>query len=193
MKIGIDVDGVLFDAERAYRTSAEILTLDVFGAKEDKLINKSEMAVDVRMGWTPEETDVWMKDCLIKDAKNANFMPGAIEVINRLKNMGHKLYIITARGGDFLEMENITLDKLKEVNLEFDGYFFASGDKGKICQENGIEILIDDGLNNCKSACEKGIKSLYFRDVNIAKFEHELCKEVNNWGEIYKYFKLNVE
>lgn len=193
MKIGIDVDGVLFDAERAYRTSAEILTLDVFGAKEDKLINKSEMAVDVRMGWTPEETDVWMKDCLIKDAKNANFMPGAIEVINRLKNMGHKLYIITARGGDFLEMENITLDKLKEVNLEFDGYFFASGDKGKICQENGIEILIDDGLNNCKSACEKGIKSLYFRDVNIAKFEHELCKEVNNWGEIYKYFKLNEE
>lgn len=193
MKIGIDVDGVLFDAERAYRTSAEILTLDVFGAKEDKLINKSEMAVDVRMGWTPEETDVWMKDCLIKDAKNANFMPGAIEVINRLKNMGHKLYIITARGGDFLEMENITLDKLKEVNLEFDGYFFASGDKGKICQENGIEILIDDGLNNCKSACENGIKSLYFRDVNIAKFEHELCKEVNNWGEIYKYFKLNVE
>ena len=193
MKIGIDVDGVLFDAERAYRTSAEILTLDVFGAKEDKLINKSEMAVDVRMGWTPEETDVWMKDCLIKDAKNANFMPGAIEVINRLKNMGHKLYIITARGGDFLEMENITLDKLKEVNLEFDGYFFASGDKGKICQENCIEILIDDGLNNCKSACEKGIKSLYFRDVNIAKFEHELCKEVNNWGEIYKYFKLNVE
>ena len=193
MKIGLDVDGVIFDAERAYRTSAEIFTLDVLGAKEDKLINKSEIGVDIRMGWTEEQTRKWLNEYLLDIARNANFMPGAIEVIKRLKDMGHKLYIITARGGDFIEMKYITLERLKEVGLELDGYFFKAKDKGQICKDNGIDILIDDGLNHCRSACEKGIKALYFRDVNIKKFNHELCYEVNNWGEIYKYFKLNVE
>lgn len=193
MKIGLDVDGVIFDAERAYRTSAEIFTLDVLGAKQDKLINKNEISVDIRMGWTKEETRNWLNEYLLNIARNVNFMPGALEVIQKLKDMGHKLYIITARGGDFKEMKDITLDKFKEVNLELDGYFFAIKDKGQVCRENDIDILIDDSLNHCKSACEKGIKALYFRDVNIEKFNHELCKEVNNWGEIYKYFKLNVE
>lgn len=191
MKIGIDVDGVLLDSERAYRTSAEIYTLDVLGAKEDRILNKAEMSVENRYGWTEEESRFWHENYLLQAAEDSNFMPGAVEVVRKLQEMGHELYIITARGGYIKEMKDSALRKLEDAGLKFDGYYFNVKDKGNICKDIGIDIMIDDGICNCKNICNNGIKVLYFRDVNMEKIENPLVTEVNNWGEIYKYFKLN--
>lgn len=191
MKIGIDVDGVLLDSERAYRTSAEIYTLDVLGAKEDRLLNKAEMAVEQRYGWTEEEARFWHENYLLRDAESANFMPGAVEVVKKLQDMGHELYVITARGGYIKEMQDSAMRKIEEQGLKFDGYYFNVKDKGEVCKEIGIDVMIDDAIRNCIKICDEGIKVLYFRDVSMEKLENPLVTEVNNWGEIYKYFKLN--
>lgn len=191
MKIGIDVDGVLLDSERAYRTSAEIYTLDILEADEDRLIDKAEMAVEDRYGWTEDEAKYWHENYLLKDADSSNFMPGAVEVVKKLREMGHELYVITARGGYIKEMQDSAMKKFEEQNLKFDGYYFNVKDKGELCEKIGIDIMIDDGVRNCIKVCDKGIKVLYFRDVNMNKLDNELSVEVNNWGEIYKYFKIN--
>lgn len=187
MKIGIDIDGVLLDSENAYRVSAEIYSLDVLG--EDRLVAKDIMPIEDRYNWTKEETDIWHRDYLPYVAENSNFMPGAIEVVKKLQEMGHSTYVITARGDFNPRMKDIALSQFENAGLKFDEYYFAVEDKGKLCEEIGIDIMIDDLDRNCKKVIDHGIKVLYFRDTGLKKIDNSLSYEVNNWGEIYKYFK----
>ena len=55
--------------------------------------------------------------------------------------------------------------------------------------------MIDDKASICKQISENKIKSLYFRNVNREILqENDYLKEVNNWGEIYRYiYNLNLE
>ena len=52
--------------------------------------------------------------------------------------------------------------------------------------------MIDDNHNHIKEVSDKKIKTLYFRDSYMKKLEeNEYIKEVNGWGEIYRYlYKL---
>ena len=151
----------------------------------------AEMTIEKRFDWSEEEAHKWHETCLLEEARNSHFMPGAVEVVKKLQEMGHETYIITARGGYIKEMKEAALEKFEEKNLKFDGYYFQVKDKGELCQEIGIDILIDDAIKNCRGACEKGVKTLYFRDIGMDELKNDLSFEVHNWGEIYKYFKLN--
>lgn len=43
-----------------------------------------------------------------------------------------------------------------------------------------------------KRLADNEVKTLYFRDTNLMKLEeNQYIKEVNNWGEIYRYIKCN--
>ena len=54
--------------------------------------------------------------------------------------------------------------------------------------------MIDDNYMNCLEIAEKNIKTLYFRDTNLMTLEeNKYIKEVNNWGEIYRYIKESME
>ena len=49
--------------------------------------------------------------------------------------------------------------------------------------------MIEDNYNWIKKLVEDKFKILYFRDVNMTKVkESEYLTEVNNWGDIYRYF-----
>ena len=53
--------------------------------------------------------------------------------------------------------------------------------------------MIDDDYKIIKQLAENGIKTLYFRDTGLKKLEeNEYIKEVNNWGDIYRYIKENL-
>ena len=84
MKIGIDIDGVILDSETAFKVSAELYSLDVLG--EDKMLDNSTSRFEERYSWTKEQREVWHQKYLPIEAEKVNFMPGAIEVIKRLKN-----------------------------------------------------------------------------------------------------------
>ena len=48
--------------------------------------------------------------------------------------------------------------------------------------------MIDDDWRIIKNLSDNSVKTLYFRDTNLKKLqENEYIKEVNNWGEIYRY------
>ena len=50
--------------------------------------------------------------------------------------------------------------------------------------------MIDDDWRIIKKLSDNKIKTLYFRDTNLKKLEeNEYIKEVNNWGDIYRYFR----
>ena len=48
--------------------------------------------------------------------------------------------------------------------------------------------MIDDDYKVIEHLAKNKVKTLYFRDTNLKKLEEkEYIKEVNNWGDIYRY------
>lgn len=188
MKIGIDLDGVVIDSETTFRTYEEIFDIDVL--KGNNLINKEEPKFQARYNWTSEQEKEFIEKYFMKVSKESNLMSGFIGIYNLLKEQGHEFIVITARGGFIKEMKDDAIRLLEENNIKFDKYHWQVEDKLKICKDEKVDLMIDDDWRIIKRLSENGVKTLYFRDTNLVKLEeNEYVKEVNNWGEIYRYIR----
>ena len=188
MKIGIDLDGVVIDSETTFRTYEEIFDIDVL--KGNHLINKEEPKFQARYNWTNEQEKEFIEKYFLIVSKESNLMSGFIGIYNLLKEQGHEFVVITARGGFVKEMKDDAIRLLNENNITFDKYYWHIDDKLEICQKENVDIMIDDDWKIIKKLTENKIKTLYFRDTNLMKLEeNKYIKEVNNWGEIYRYIK----
>lgn len=188
MKIGIDLDGVIFDSEKNFRVYAELYDVNVL--KRNSIINNQELLFQNRYKWTEDEIQEYFNRYQEKIALESNFMPGAKEVIELLKQEDHQLIIITARGGMNKNMIDITKKLLKENKMDiFDNYYFAVKDKADICQKENIDIMIDDSYEHCKKTSERKIQTIYLKDAPSYDLKNEYTKVLYNWGEIYRYIK----
>lgn len=191
MKIGIDIDGVILNSENLFRVKAELY--DLLELKRSGITDKKGFLEAERYNWTKNEIENFREKYLIQATKESSLMPGAKEVLELLKNDGHELIIITARGLTIKGMKEVGEEKLNEFGLKFDKYYWAIENKFEICKKENIDIMIDDKESVCKQTSEKKIKTLYFRDVGREKLEeNEYLKEVNNWGEIYRIIKKKL-
>ena len=188
MKIGIDLDGVVIDSETTFRTYEEIFDIDVL--KGNNLINKEEPKFQARYNWTNEQEKEFIEKYFLKVSKESNLMSGFIGIFNLLKEQGHEFVVITARGGFVKEMKDDAIRLLEENNIKFDKYYWHVEDKLEICKNEKVDIMIDDDWKIIKRLADNEVKTLYFRDTNLMKLEeNEYIKEVNNWGEIYRYIR----
>ena len=186
MKIGIDLDGVVIDSETTFRTYEEIFDIDTL--KGNNLINREEPKFQARYNWTKEQEEEFIKKYFLKVSKESNLMSGFLGVYNLLKQQGHEFVVITARGGFIKEVKDDAIRLLEENNIKFDKYYWMIDDKLEICQNEKVDIMIDDDWRIIKKLADNKIKTLYFRDTNLVKLEeNEFIKEVNNWGDIYRY------
>ena len=191
MKIGIDLDGVVIDSETTFRTYEEIFDIDIL--KGNNLINKEEPKFQYRYNWTNEQRKEFIERYFLPVSKESNLMSGFIAIYNLLKNQGHEFVVITARGGFIKEMKDDAIRLLKENNINFDKYYWNVKDKLEICKSEKVDIMIDDDWRIIKNLADNQVKTLYFRDTNLIKLEeNEYIKEVNNWGEVYRYIKENI-
>lgn len=188
MKIGIDLDGVVIDSETTFRTYEEIFDIDVL--KVNNLINKEEPKFQARYNWTSEQEKEFIEKYFLTISKESNLMSGFIAIYNLLKKQGHEFVVITARGGFIKEMKDDAIRVLEENNIKFDKYYWNVQDKLEICKNEKVDIMIDDDWRIIKKLADDEVKTLYFRDTNLMKLEeNEYIKEVNNWGEIYRYIR----
>lgn len=189
MKIGIDLDGVIFDSERIFRVYAELY--DILELHQNGIIDNREVRFQERYNWSQEIINNFMRKYHTKIIEEAAFMPGAKEVIKMLKNEGHELIIITARGNKKKEHIAITEDILKKNNMYiFDKYCWGVEKKREVCVAEKIDLMIEDSNNNCKAISDAKIKTIYFKDApNYDIEENEYLKTLYNWGEIYRYIK----
>ncbi len=187
MNIGIDLDGVLFDTERHFRCYAHIFDFDNNGKG---LVAPDEFTFQHKFQWSEETFQKFIYEYMLDIMKRVSFMPGSEKVIDLLKQQGHKLFIITARGGLEEKEIEITKNRLKNSNMSFDGVFYGCMDKVAICKQEKIDYMIDDSPINVKKLSENGIKCIYFRDHSSPKLDGDNITEVISWGEIYKMFKM---
>ena len=93
MRIGIDIDGVLTDFEKW-----QLEVGSKFFVKYNKnIVNPDGYDSDTVFNVTKEMDSEFWHDYLYDYAKNEPTRKFAGEVIDKLKNKGYKIYIITAR------------------------------------------------------------------------------------------------
>lgn len=192
MKIGIDLDGVVIDSETTFRTYEEIFDIDIL--KGNNLINRKEPKFQARYNWSSNQEKEFIEKYFLKVSRESGLMSGFIATYDLLKKQGHEFVVITARGGYVKEMKDDAIRLLEENNIKFDKYYWNVEDKLEICKKEKVDIMIDDDWNIIKKIAENKIRTLYFRDTNLMILEeNKYIKEVNNWGEIYRYIKENME
>ncbi|MBQ7140529.1 MAG: hypothetical protein IJO32_03415 [Bacilli bacterium] len=188
MKIGIDLDGVVIDSENIWRVYEEIFAIDDLNNR--KIYNREEPKFQNRYDCSLEEQKLFFDKYLLKAAKESNLKPGFLPVYKKIKEFGYELIVITARGMHFEEMKDDALRLLEKNNIVFDKYYWNITNKVEICKKENIDIMIDDDYKIIEDLSKNNIKTLYFRDVNLKKLdETKYIHEVNNWGDIYIYFK----
>lgn len=182
MRVGIDLDGVVFNSEMYFMACAEIY--DVQTLHRNSLVLPGEPRVQRKYAWSEAETEGFIR----RFATSADFdvMPCAKFVIGELAKE-NELIVISARGQfDPAEIE-VARKKLKEADISFDRYLFGHLDKTQTVLENKIDVMIDDRYDVCETLSRLGVFCLYFRMAGRKKLpESDLLKEVNHWGEVYR-------
>ena len=189
MRIGIDLDGVIFDSEKLYRIYSELY--DIQDLKKNSIRNNREIKFQDRYSWSEEETDGFVKKYHRKITEVSNFMPGAKDIIPLLKEEGHTLIVITARGKLNKDLIPITIQRLKDNDLDiFEKYYWGTENKEEICKQEKIDLMIDDSNKNCEKLAKDHIHTIYLKDApSFDVEENEYLKVLYNWGEIYRYIK----
>lgn len=188
MKIGIDIDGVILDYESKLRVQAEIY--DVLELNGNGKINNNADLFEEAYGWTKEQSDYFIYTYFEKLSEEVPLMPGAKEIIEYLKDAGHELVIISARGRSLPNMINLAKNLLDKNNLVFNKYLWKQGDKLNACIEEKIDIMIDDNSAICEKLSKNKVKTIFLKSVGTRDLnENDYLKKVTNWGEIFRYFK----
>lgn len=140
----------------------------------------------------PEAIKIY-RESMEKDIWNFQIKPvsWSIEKIKELVQIGHELFIVTARNSEYLTDYTIEWVK-KYYQSAFRKIIFADHhtdkhrEKSEICIDNGIEIMIEDNLDFALELAKNGIKTfLLEKPWNIHRFEtHDNIIKVKNWKDI---------
>lgn len=152
LNIGIDVDGVL-------------IKLDDYQLKygkeffEKSAIDETKYHIQDIFDCSSRQSGFFWIRNFKRYCMNSPATKDAAQVIKRLRNDGHKIYIITSRAGTkrkyptgFIFRKTL-LKWLKKRRIEFDKIFFCSSkkshiDKFRVCKKIKIDIMIDDKKEN---------------------------------------------
>ena len=192
MNIGIDIDGVLTDLEKAI--------ID-FGTKMS-VEEKWPIKIDVSkyweveaLEWTQEQADKFWNKYLVEYVVESKPRMFSEEIIEMLKKEENNIYIITARNEYGMppeyygKMQELTREWLKNQDIKYDKLIFArDSEKLHQCIENNVDIMIEDSPSNIQNISTK---------IKVIKFDCQYNKQVNgeniitaySWYHIYDIIK----
>lgn len=196
MNIGIDIDNVI---SKFNDTLFEEYIKHDKELRNTGIINKN--AKDIRNGmfdWSDEEETTFYLNNIERIANNLELIETADLYINKLKEEGNKIYIISGRdNGEYTNPYEMTEKWLKKYNIKYDEIIltnaYYSDEKAEICKQKGIDLMIDDSSRVCNSMKKYNIKSIIM-DTPYNRQEKEI-QRAYNWEEIYNIInnkKINV-
>ena len=186
MNIGIDIDGVLTNYEREVLDYGTKICIEEGWPIEIDLRKYDETET---FNWNQERANKFWNKYIIKYFTETPVRKFAPEVIEKLRQDGHKIYLITARDDYGMPLEyygkeqEITKVWLEKNNIKYDKLIFET-EKLEPCRENRIDVMIEDSPSNINEL------SKY---IKVIKFDCQYNKNVNNsnvttaysWYHIY--------
>ena len=185
MRIGIDIDDTI--CKTTETLEPELIKYDKEVLRGSGIIHP-ELKYFGKFDWTKEEKNEFKKKYIKDILKNSSYKKDALEIINKLYNEGFEIIYITARNSSIYGSKT-TKDWLIKNGFPITKLIMDGDEKGSICAENKIDFFIDDSKKHCKEALEK-CKNIKVIGFNIEK--NDSFTVSNNWYEIYKIIKENI-
>lgn len=187
MKIGLDIDDTLIYSFEDFLTFYN----EVNNTSYKKEENTSDKKFHEFLGITKQQLVEWYKE-YDKHERSSNLKPieGAREVLRELVSK-HEFVLITARQ-DFLAEKTKNLVNKHYADFNFRIVFNKEGiklDKGTICINEGVKIMVDDDIDNALNCVSKGIKVILLNKPWNRRENHREIIRVNNWAEILEEIK----
>lgn len=192
MRIGIDIDDTLTDVKneliKAGENYARSLGKDIKVDKnfEDKNNNGNKWQEMFQFNY--EELKYFLKDIQESITNKAKPRENVVEVINKLKNDGNEIIIITARDSEFHDDPyKYSKDWLDKNNIYYDKLVVNARNKEDSCIEEKIDLFIDDSESNCLKVNKAGIKTIRVCNEIENNNSNLIC--FNNWNDIYSFIQ----
>lgn len=193
-KIGFDVDGVLTDLE-SYQLK--------YGKKyfgENSVIDDTKYDVSDIFGVTRSQRDSFWTKYIWKYCLQENIRQDAKAVIDKLREDGHEIHIITgrvhttkqnAKGQLFRKMLEYWL---KKNGIKYDSINYCSEDnsdseKYEICKKLGIDVMVEDKKENIDKISTIADVVCISTKWNQDVLENEHVKKTTVLWDAYKIIK----
>lgn len=191
MNIGIDIDNVISNFNEVLKE--EFLKHDK-ELRNTGIVNPNLYMTKGMFDWSEDEIWGFYLENIERIAKSLEVKTGAKEYIDKLKEDGHMIVIITGRdNGDYADPWSMTENWLKQKEIKYDKLIITDAYKNNKhaktdkCFENNIDIMIDDSIHNCMDCIENNITTLLM-DTPYNRAEKDMIR-VNNWEEVYEFIK----
>ena len=189
MRIGIDIDNTLTKIQDELNKAAFEYAISL-GKKIDNYdnsledINNNGDLYKEKFQLSYEELKYFLKNIQEEITKKALPRENVKKTIDKLKEQGHEIYIITARDYEFHDDPyKLSKDWLDNNEIYYDKIIVNAREKSSICIKEKIDIFIDDQYNNCFNVKNVGIKAIMITDKY---HENKEIIQLSNWNEIYK-------
>ncbi len=192
MRIGIDIDDTTMITVKSMLKYADIYDVEVLGKSGingNMGLIQNRYYLKALYGWNQEEKMDFFNKYYKNVLEECEFMPGAIDVIKKLKNEGNEIYFITARLIGIQNCDTETITKKSLQVIPYDKLILHTPDKLKASKENNIDVFIEDSYDTCKELTENGIKSYLMTSKMNENIETGEIERVHNWTEVYEKLK----
>ena len=181
MKIAVDIDDTLNTVDRVRYAGEYIRRKNLPSRLKDENAHAFAEVYD----WAEEDVLEFIHDGGITAFTDAPARKGAKEILTRWHEAGIEVIIVTSRMASwFGNPEKVSRDWLEKRHIPYDALAADIADKGAYCAAHGIDILVDDSLEQCRSAQEKGVNAVLAVSRATLERAHEVRYGGANWKQI---------
>lgn len=192
MNIGIDIDDTIANSFETVFADSQKFDIEVVGnngALRNMGKTEDHHYIEAIYNWSEEQYEQFWITYLMKYITKSQPKIDAPEVIQKLKEEGHKIYIITSRYENEVYPNVImpTKEWFMKNKIPYDELVMDVQEKAKACKKYGIDLFIDDSITHCRNIEKEGIKTLvYTTTMNQAvEVEKEGLTRAYSWPQIY--------
>lgn len=192
MNFGIDIDDTI---SNTFETFLPYMKKFVEEDLKRKLDLNLESKVDYynvieKYNLSEDEARKFWVDYFVKIIENVIPKKSSVEIINKIKENGNKIFLITARFDDgIIDVRAVTEKWLEANNIKYDKLIIDSQNKLEIAKQENIDIFLDDSIRNCEMLSNGNIKTYMFSTENNKYYENENVSKVSSWDEFYENIK----
>ncbi len=183
MNIGIDIDNTITNTAPILKKYCKEYNDTV--VKRGLEMHETGAASFDLYDWTQEENMDFCVKYLEEVVLQAEVKENAKEVIQKLKNEGHQINIISSRAFPMFKTPYETTEKfLKEKGIVYDKLLVGKIEKRSSCVENQLDVLIEDEVKYINEMSEF-MNVFVFDAVYNKQCSGKNITRVYNWLEIY--------